>query len=127
MLRRLLEWLRIDPPEDPSAGAAWSALFQGLLRGPQAPEIPSPEEERDLVLYKGEDCPYCQDVMRGIEGLDLPLSFRDAGGDAAAARELRKLIGVAQIPCLVIDGVPMLESQDILAWLRAYAEHHPAG
>lgn len=125
MVRQLLKWLHIDPPEDPSAGAAWSALFQALLHGKPPPEPPSPDQLRTLVLYKGDNCPYCVDVMTGMEGLGLPVELRDAGGDPEAARELRALIGVPQIPCLVIDGVPMLESQDILAWLRAHAAQRP--
>ncbi|MCC7460160.1 MAG: glutathione S-transferase N-terminal domain-containing protein, partial [Proteobacteria bacterium] len=32
--------------------------------------------------------------------------------------DLEKLNGTRQVPCLVIDGVPMLESMDIIAFLK---------
>ncbi len=32
--------------------------------------------------------------------------------------DLEKLNGTRQVPCLVIDGKPMLESMDIIAFLK---------
>lgn len=84
------------------------------------PSVPAPDAPRELVLYKYDTCPFCRRVFQAADDLGLELPMRDTRQDAEAARELRALTGGTQVPCLVIDGVPLLESRDIIAWLEAY-------
>ncbi len=86
------------------------------------PGIPSPDQRRTLELYKFDTCPYCQRVMRHIKklGLSEQVTLRDVRRDGDAQAELIALTNKTQVPCLVIDGTPLLESRDINRWLTAY-------
>ena len=74
---------------------------------------------RTLELYYYPECPYCQRVLRamqrnGWKGIDLKNIHADAEADARLVR----VGGKHQVPCLFIDGEPMYESLDIIAWLE---------
>lgn len=121
MFSRLLARLRggparpVRPAPRPPSGAA-------PLPAPSAPPgVPTPDQDRRLVLYKFDSCPYCRRVFRSIEQLGLEVPMRDTRKEREAVTELRALTGGGQVPCLVIDGVPLLESSDIVDWLEAYA------
>lgn len=73
---------------------------------------------QNLVLYKFDSCPFCVRVMRVIEAHDLPVTYRDTRKDTGARQELIQLTGRTQVPCLLIDGKPMLESRDIVRYLQ---------
>ena len=73
----------------------------------------------DLVLYYRPTCPLCirvTDFMRS-RGIEIPL--RNISIDSEAARTLVSVGGKQQVPCLFIDGKPLYESSDIIAWLDA--------
>lgn len=74
-----------------------------------------------LALYKYDSCPYCQKVLQAISALNLrdQVELRDTRQDPAHRQALVTLTGSTQVPCLVIDGKPMLESSDIVDWLYA--------
>lgn len=84
--------------------------------------VPAPGGERELVLYKFDACPYCMRVMRALAKLDLQVTMRDTRREPEARRELVEATGRTQVPCLFIDGEPLFESSDIMAWLEAHAE-----
>jgi len=98
--------------------------FSGVLGGAASvpDHVPSPEEDRGLVLYGRASCPYCIRVYRELERLDVGLELRDTGGGSAHRQELRERTGRTQVPCLFIDDQPLFESADIVAWLRAYSD-----
>ena len=72
-----------------------------------------------MILYYFEACPFCQRVLRTIDKLNIKseIDLRDVRKNADFAQELKRLTGLSQVPCLVIDGKPMLESADINAYL----------
>lgn len=76
-----------------------------------------------LELYYFEECPYCQKVLHYLRSEKpslLPnIALKNTRTDKQLREELRALNGITQVPCLVIDGKPMLESDDIVAWLRS--------
>jgi glutaredoxin 3 len=72
----------------------------------------------DLVLYMRPTCPYCRKVMTFMDKQDISIPMRDVSRDPAAHEELVRTGGMAQVPCLFIDGKPMYESDDIIAYLR---------
>lgn len=74
--------------------------------------------EVDLELYEIRSCPFCQRVFRAIARLGLPVRHRDIDRDPAAARRLVELGGRDQVPCLFVDGEPIYESADIVAFLE---------
>lgn len=118
-LRSLLRRLRSKPSSRPATVSppkpkprAWQA---------PAPSAPSPDRDRELLLYGYDACPYCQKVFRAVTRLELDVPRADTRLDPDAASTLRGLTGGTQVPCLVIDGEALLESDDIVAWLEAYA------
>ncbi len=75
-------------------------------------------QDVDLELYKFDSCPYCQRVFRAIERLKVPVRMRDIEEDEEAARRLVEVGGLDQVPCLFIDGKPLYESDEIIAYLE---------
>lgn len=74
----------------------------------------------ELVLYKKDVCPFCVKVMRylDVHGIEVPI--RDTVADPSAREELVRVGGKAQVPCLFIDGEPLYESADIIAYFAAH-------
>ena len=74
---------------------------------------------KKLELYYFKSCPYCRKVMSYIKenGLQSKIVLHNTVEDAAAEARLVEMNGDDQVPCLVIDGKPMLESEDIIEWL----------
>lgn len=101
-------------PRDAAAPADGAALARRL-------GVPSPDAPRELVLYGHDFCPYCRRVYRALAAMDIDVPRRDTWDAGDARRELMALNGTTQVPCLLIDGEPLLESNDIVDWLRAYA------
>jgi glutaredoxin len=77
-----------------------------------------------LALYYSPSCPYCQDVLRVLEGLELDVQLRDINRDRAFRDELVQARGRATVPVLKIESetpVWMPESLDIIRELRQVA------
>lgn len=76
---------------------------------------------KDLKLYYRPMCPYCRKVLRFAEDNGIELEKRNI----AEPENYRRLVDVGgdeQVPCLFIDGRPLYESDDIIAFLkREYA------
>ena len=76
-----------------------------------------------LELYKFDECPYVQRVMRYIkESGRTDIIYRDINEDKEAEQTLISVGGKRQVPCLFIDGKPMYESLDIIEWLKEHPE-----
>lgn len=76
-----------------------------------------------LELFMFNGCPYCQRVLGEIarEGrTDVELCNIHA--DREHYDRLVKVGGMSQVPCLFIDGEPLYESLDIIAWLQAHPQ-----
>ena len=75
----------------------------------------------ELILYGRPSCPYCARVDRVIEELDIEdkITVDSPTTDLNGETDLRNRTGSTQVPCLFIDGEPMFESLDIIAWMRA--------
>ena len=73
-----------------------------------------------LELYYFPTCPFCQKVLRymAAAGIDGKIALKDIHADAEADATLVAVGGKRQVPCLFIDGVPLYESDDIVAWLK---------
>ncbi|MCB1110816.1 MAG: glutathione S-transferase N-terminal domain-containing protein [Chlamydiia bacterium] len=75
-------------------------------------------EKPTLLLYSRSSCPFCRKVNNYLKSIDKSIPTKDIGKDPAAAKELVKIGGKQQVPCLVINGKPLYESSDIIAWLK---------
>ena len=70
-----------------------------------------------LILYQFEACPYCAKVRAIVKELGVELEMRDTRENDNYREELVAMTGKTQVPCLVIDGKPMHESDDIADYL----------
>ena len=80
--------------------------------------------EVHLALYKYDTCPYCRYVYRAIDRLAVNIEYRDIRQDRTHQAALVQTTGRRTVPCLFINGAPMFESADIVAWLQG---QFPAG
>ena len=73
-----------------------------------------------LQLYHRWHCPYSKRVRDYIDEhkLNTQIDYVEIGEVPGAEDRLNALTGRSQVPCLVIDGEPMLESGDIVQWLQ---------
>lgn len=76
-----------------------------------------------LELYKFDGCPYCQRVMRAIQQSGrTDVEYHDIQKNPEDYKRLLEVGGIDQAPCLFIDGKPLYESADIIAWLTAHPQ-----
>ena len=74
----------------------------------------------ELKLYMFETCPFCRKVLNEIESSGrTDVELHNIHKSELDRMELISVVGKQQVPCLFIDGKPMYESDDIVAWLRA--------
>ena len=72
-----------------------------------------------LELYKMDTCPYCRKVIRAIEDMGRgDIEMHDINRSPEDRERLIRDGGKLQVPCLFIDGKPLYESDDIIAWLK---------
>ena len=74
----------------------------------------------ELALYKFDSCPFCQKVQRFLKEHQIVVPTKDVLFDKDAKENLLRIGGKTQVPCLVIDGQPLYESNDIIDWLRLH-------
>lgn len=74
----------------------------------------------DLILYHRWYCPYSKRVRDFIEqnNLQSQIQYRELDESIDNIERLVRLTGGQQVPCLVINGRPKLESEHIIEWLR---------
>ena len=72
-----------------------------------------------LELYKMDTCPFCRKVMNEIDRQGRnDIEMHDINRNPEDRETLIRVGGMLQVPFLFIDGKPMYESGDIVAWLR---------
>ena len=73
-----------------------------------------------LELYMFETCPFCRKVINEIKmSKRNDVEYHDIRKNEDDRKRLIEVGGKEQVPCLFIDGKPMYESDDIIAWLKA--------
>ena len=72
----------------------------------------------DYTLYIRSTCPFCLKVLRYMDQAGITLPTIDINGDRKAADDLVAIGGKQQVPCLLIDGRAMYESDDIIDYMR---------
>ncbi len=79
-------------------------------------------EKPVLVLYYSPSCGYSQKVVRYLKQIHKTVPMKNVINDREAKEELRKFGGIMQVPCLLIDGKPLYESDLIIQWLSEHQE-----
>ncbi len=75
----------------------------------------------NLELYHKETCPFSAKVRDYIaeHGLKSKIAYHDVSQEPESLEALMDMNDDEQVPCLVVDGKPMLESDDIIRWLES--------
>jgi|GEM_PF-790944 len=105
-------------PDRASSAAAPATPRKPLLKADGTPY--------ELALYAYDSCGFCQRVFRTVGQLGIEVELRNTMRDPKHRRDLVEATGRGTVPCLFIDGEPMHESSDIVAWLNARAAEQPA-
>ncbi len=73
-----------------------------------------------VELYHKVNCPFSAKVRNSVDelGLRAKIQYHDIVEEPEALTKLKSMTGKSQVPCLVVDGKPMLESEDIIQWLQ---------
>ena len=77
-----------------------------------------------LVLYQFERCPYCLEVTEYLKRRRITIPLRDILTDPGGLEELLRIGGKRQVPCLIIDGKALYESEHIIEWFEEHWDHH---
>lgn len=72
---------------------------------------------QNLTLFYKPTCPYCQKVLAYMQEQDIACNMKNTL-EPGVRDELIAIGGKGQVPCLIIDGEPMYESDDILMYLH---------
>ena len=72
-----------------------------------------------LLLYYKNSCSFCHKVLDYLEAKGREVPKKDISLDYDAAMALVEVGGKRQVPCLVIDGKALYESDDIIAWFES--------
>lgn len=70
----------------------------------------------NMVLYYKPTCPFCHKVLAYMEEEDIAMAMRNVL-EPGVEDELIRIGGKGQVPCLVVDGKPLYESDDIIRFL----------
>lgn len=73
---------------------------------------------KSLLLYYRPTCPYCAKVLGFMRENSITLEMKNLEENSEFRQELIKIGGKGQIPCVIIDGQAMYESDDIINWLK---------
>ena len=73
-----------------------------------------------LQLFHKWQCPYSARVRDFVDehGLGDRIDYVEIQEVEGAKERLAGMTGKSQVPCLVVDGKPMLESGAIVQWLQ---------
>jgi len=93
-------------------------LFLLLAWGYIAGQEPKPAPA--LMLYYSRHCPYSYKVLSYLDKIGKSVPMKDVSKDRSAKEELLEIGGKPQVPCLVIDGRPLYESDAIIDWLSTH-------
>lgn len=75
------------------------------------------KSSHDLILFYKPSCPYCTKVLKAINTTAKGIELKNIQSDQRAIQDLIRIGGKRQVPCLLIDGKPLYESQAIIEWL----------
>lgn len=75
--------------------------------------------KQSLVLYYFPFCPFCIRVLNYLKKNQIDIELRNTRESREVEEELIKVGGKSQVPCLLIDGQPLYESNDIINWFES--------
>ena len=72
----------------------------------------------ELTLYFSPSCPFCRKVFNFMQSRKINIPLKDVSLESSYRDELMNIGGKTQVPCLIINGEALYESDDIIQWLE---------
>ena len=87
-------------------------------------QVPSAlsEKKTELLLFYTPWCPYSQKVLNYLKQIHKTVPMRNIQNDPAGKELLKSKGGKVQVPCLLIDGKALYESDLIIQWLAGHKD-----
>jgi glutaredoxin 3 len=80
------------------------------------------EDNAPLVLYYFQSCPFCIKVLEYMKSSNIVIPMHDILVDPEAMDQLIRIGGKQQVPCLVVGGKALYESEDIMMWFEKHGD-----
>jgi len=93
---------------------------------PELPEVRLPEGLGDVAaLFVKSNCGHSVKVLQARDNLHLQaqVPVKNVSDDSSARTELERLAGKDQAPCLVVDGKPLHEADEIVSYFVRQTSH----
>ncbi len=74
-----------------------------------------------IMLYYATYCPYCEEVMDYLDSIKKTVPMKNID-NPDAKNELRKLGGRVAVPCLIVDGEAIYDSDRVIDWLSSHQQ-----
>lgn len=100
--------------------ASFTQTVNGNALGKKIELVANKPNSYTLVLYINPNCPYCKKVTNYLQSQNRTIPIKNTQ-DRAIRNELISIGGKGQVPCLVINGKALYESDAIIEWLK----NHP--
>ena len=75
-----------------------------------------------ITLFYKPTCPYCLKVLHYLKQNNITVPLKDVSAEERTKQELIQIGGKSQVPCLVIDGKALYESDDIIKWFKTQGQ-----
>ena len=73
-----------------------------------------------VTLYYSPGCPYSRDVLWHLDQMNKQVQAVNVIQNPEGKAELQRIGGRLQVPCLVVDGYPIYNSEVIIQWLTEH-------
>jgi len=80
------------------------------------------QQTYQITLYYSPQCPYSQKVLSYLKKSGIQIPMKNVKIDSTARDELQQIGGHLIVPCLVVDGQPIYNADDIIDWLSDHQE-----
>ena len=80
------------------------------------------DEPPKLMLYYSGHCVYSKKVLNYLHQTHRKIPMKDVYEDPDGKSELKKWGGKMIVPCLIVDGKPIYDSNAIIAWLKEHQD-----
>lgn len=77
-----------------------------------------------LTLYYSPSCPYCKEVFNYLRKIKKNIPLKNVKKSSKAKEELKKIGGVLEVPCLVINNHALYKSKAIIQWLNEHQDDY---
>lgn len=76
----------------------------------------------NLMLYYTNYCPYSQKVLTYLREIHKTVPMKEVENNQVYKDELLKVGGKLQVPCLIVDGKAIYNSDAIIDWMGSHQD-----